>query len=114
LKLEEEEGEGEGLEEIVRVGELPDLCSICLGEYKKDERVHVLPCLHIFHQECLDTWIEGHDSCPFCKRCLNHHPPALTKHQRTRRVLEALLMVPLLPPREFWTHRVEPSATYPS
>lgn len=37
--------------ELVRVGELPDVCAICLGQYATEEEVHVLPCLHIFHAQ---------------------------------------------------------------
>lgn len=42
--------------ELVRVGELPDVCAICLGQYKAEEQVYVLPCLHIFHAE---VWLTG-------------------------------------------------------
>ncbi|CAN0252029.1 unnamed protein product [Pylaiella littoralis] len=62
-------------EPIVRVSELPDVCAICLGQYVNGEEVHVLPCLHIFHAQCLDIWIVGHQSCPYCKGDLNVLPP---------------------------------------
>lgn len=42
--------------ELVRVGELPDVCAICLGQYATEEQVHVLPCLHIFHAQ---VWLTG-------------------------------------------------------
>ncbi|CAM9881586.1 unnamed protein product [Ectocarpus sp. 12 AP-2014] len=61
-------------ETVVRVSELPDVCAICLGQYATGEEVHVLPCLHIFHAECLDVWIRGHPSCPYCKGDLNVIP----------------------------------------
>lgn len=35
----------------VLVGELADVCAICLGQYGDGEKVHVLPCLHIFHAQ---------------------------------------------------------------
>ncbi|CAM9525505.1 unnamed protein product [Scytosiphon promiscuus] len=62
-------------EPVVRVSELPDVCAICLGQYAAGEEVHVLPCLHIFHAQCLDVWIVGHPSCPYCKGDLNVLPP---------------------------------------
>lgn len=37
--------------DVVRVSELSDVCAICLGKYSTGERVHVLPCLHIFHEQ---------------------------------------------------------------
>lgn len=37
--------------DVVRVSELSDVCAICLGKYSAGDRVHVLPCLHIFHEQ---------------------------------------------------------------
>lgn len=37
--------------DVVHVSELSDVCAICLGKYSAGERVHVLPCLHIFHEQ---------------------------------------------------------------
>jgi len=42
-------------------------CSICLMEYKEGETVKSLPCTHRFHSECIDKWLESHNTCPVCK-----------------------------------------------
>ncbi|CAN1171725.1 RING-H2 finger protein ATL57, partial [Linum perenne] len=43
-------------------------CVICLGEFEEGERVKVIPfCGHVFHVECVDTWLLSHVSCPLCR-----------------------------------------------
>ena len=42
-------------------------CLICLYEFKKGDKVCTLPCLHIFHIDCLKNWIIRNTSCPICK-----------------------------------------------
>jgi hypothetical protein len=41
-------------------------CSICLCEYETNERLYELPCTHVFHQECIDSWTSNHTKCPLC------------------------------------------------
>ena len=38
-------------------------CSICLVEASD----MTTPCNHSFHQECLDMWLDRHNTCPFCR-----------------------------------------------
>ena len=40
-------------------------CCICLD--KTHQPWTVLPCGHTFHQPCISTWINYHDSCPICR-----------------------------------------------
>ena len=42
-------------------------CMICLYEINIGETECTLPCLHIFHQDCLEKWIERKRLCPVCK-----------------------------------------------
>ena len=42
-------------------------CVICLYEFKIGDKVCTLPCLHIFHIDCLRNWIIRDTSCPICK-----------------------------------------------
>ncbi|PWA59897.1 zinc finger, RING/FYVE/PHD-type [Artemisia annua] len=43
-------------------------CSICLADYKAEDVIRLLPkCSHLFHRECIDTWLKVHTSCPVCR-----------------------------------------------
>ncbi|KAH7650934.1 Zinc finger RING/FYVE/PHD-type protein [Dioscorea alata] len=43
-------------------------CCICLAKYMDKEEVRQLPCLHLFHQRCVDQWLRIISSCPLCKQ----------------------------------------------
>ncbi|WFD38143.1 RING-type E3 ubiquitin transferase [Malassezia japonica] len=46
-----------------------DVCPICLSEFLEGDRVRVLPCGHVFHQDEIDDWLTGtRRLCPTCKR----------------------------------------------
>jgi len=48
-------------------------CSICLVPYNEDDPIRSLPCPgslkkpHMFHQECVDTWLRTNATCPLCR-----------------------------------------------
>lgn len=43
-------------------------CAVCLGEFGVGETVRLLPaCLHLYHVECIDPWLDAHSSCPICR-----------------------------------------------
>lgn len=42
-------------------------CSVCMSELNQDAVVRLLPCLHVFHAECIDPWFARSDFCPNCK-----------------------------------------------
>lgn len=43
-------------------------CPICLSEFEEEEIVKLIPhCRHVFHGQCLDTWLSSHASCPLCR-----------------------------------------------
>ncbi len=45
-------------------------CSICYNELSFD--TITLPCNHIFHNECMNRWIElNNNTCPYCRYNLN-------------------------------------------
>jgi hypothetical protein len=44
-------------------------CTICLDEtLLQPYESTTLPCLHIFHTSCIDTWLYRHETCPLCRR----------------------------------------------
>ena len=48
---------------------LEDVCSICLSERRKGQRVLRLPgCGHVFHSCCVRTWLARSGCCPSCRR----------------------------------------------
>ncbi|WVZ79939.1 hypothetical protein U9M48_027461 [Paspalum notatum var. saurae] len=49
-------------------GEEAPTCSVCLGVFQVGETVRLLPvCLHLFHVECIDPWLDAHSTCPICR-----------------------------------------------
>ncbi|KAA8522043.1 hypothetical protein F0562_012643 [Nyssa sinensis] len=46
-------------------------CAICLSEFEDENMLRLLTtCCHVFHQECIDLWLESHKTCPVCRRSL--------------------------------------------
>jgi hypothetical protein len=46
-------------------------CTICIGDFDDTwtRNLRKLPCSHIFHSECIDTWLRtGKRTCPFCRK----------------------------------------------
>jgi hypothetical protein len=41
-------------------------CIICLSAFQVGETASSLPCLHLFHKDCLEKWIVRKRSCPVC------------------------------------------------
>ena len=41
-------------------------CTICLCEFEEGEAMTTLPCLHLFHKECLEQWLREKGTCPMC------------------------------------------------
>ncbi|KAL5202775.1 hypothetical protein ABZP36_013727 [Zizania latifolia] len=43
-------------------------CAVCLGEMEGGELGRLLPaCRHVFHAECIDTWLAVSSTCPVCR-----------------------------------------------
>ena len=51
---------GDGEEDV-------DKCTICLSEFDQEEDVRRLPCMHLFHVECVDQWLSQNKRCPICR-----------------------------------------------
>ncbi|XP_051198545.1 uncharacterized protein [Lolium perenne] len=53
---------------VAGTGEDAATCSVCLGAFQNGESVRLLPaCLHLFHIECIDPWLDAHSTCPICR-----------------------------------------------
>ena len=49
-----------------------DMCSACLSSFEAEEQIRELcNCCHIFHRNCLDKWLDHHQTtCPLCRSSL--------------------------------------------
>lgn len=50
-----------------------DKCTICLSEFEIEEDVRRLPCMHLFHVECVDQWLGQNKRCPICRVDIEAH-----------------------------------------
>lgn len=50
------------------LAENSDNCAIC---WEKMESARKLPCSHLFHNSCLQSWLEQDTSCPTCRLALS-------------------------------------------
>ena len=45
-----------------------DTCLICLDEFKEENIIRKINCDHIFHKECIDSWLLNESyKCPLCR-----------------------------------------------
>lgn len=49
----------------------PPASCYCLEDTKPGDVIRELPCLHRFHQACVDPWLKLHPTCPLCRRDVN-------------------------------------------
>ena len=42
-------------------------CIICLEDFKNGDKAIILPCIHLFHNECIKNWLKTQNTCPICK-----------------------------------------------
>ncbi|XP_031426949.1 E3 ubiquitin-protein ligase RNF165 isoform X3 [Clupea harengus] len=47
--------------------ETDEKCTICLSMMEDGEDVRRLPCMHLFHQACVDQWLVTSKKCPICR-----------------------------------------------
>lgn len=41
-------------------------CVICMMDFECSDPIRFLPCLHIYHVDCIDTWLMRSFTCPSC------------------------------------------------
>ena len=51
-----------------------DNCVICLENITLPETIAMTDCNHLFHRECMVTWIINTPSCPLCRRFITSIP----------------------------------------
>ncbi len=55
------------LDQILVLNDSDDICSICLDNYKKKEKIIRLDCQHMFHKKCFQEWLKTGQTCPLCR-----------------------------------------------
>lgn len=60
------------LEKIItaryRTKAVKEECSICMEEFRANQKIRILDCKHFFHCKCVDTWfLDYDDRCPVCR-----------------------------------------------
>ncbi|KAJ8711746.1 hypothetical protein PYW08_008700 [Mythimna loreyi] len=48
-------------------------CTICLSLFEVDSDCRRLPCMHLFHMECVDQWLSTNKHCPICRVDIETH-----------------------------------------
>ena len=59
------------IHDINKLAEDKKRCSICLENFKNGDDSIILPCIHIFHSECIKKWMKNNGICPICKFKIN-------------------------------------------
>ncbi|WCJ35639.1 RING/U-box superfamily protein [Euphorbia peplus] len=60
------DGVNVGEENVEDLRSMSSECRICLDTLSIGERVIRLPCNHVFHADCLITWLQTSQFCPLC------------------------------------------------
>ncbi|CAN6456749.1 unnamed protein product [Victoria cruziana] len=60
------------LERSVSVSLVPTVCStgvcaVCMDEFAVGSCCKMMPCSHVYHEECIAVWLTGGGSCPLCR-----------------------------------------------
>ncbi|BFG20317.1 hypothetical protein CerSpe_065920 [Prunus speciosa] len=67
---EEEDDEEEGRRERKRrqiCASESDSCTVCMEEFNGGSEIACMPCLHLFHEKCVVTWLKQSHYCPVCR-----------------------------------------------
>ncbi|XP_040434488.1 E3 ubiquitin-protein ligase RNF165-like isoform X2 [Falco naumanni] len=59
--------EGKAEREDGEESDTDEKCTICLSMLEDGEDVRRLPCMHLFHQVCVDQWLATSKKCPICR-----------------------------------------------
>ena len=55
------------IEDVSKLDSDKKNCVICLEDFKNREKAIILPCIHLFHKNCIKSWLKKNNSCPICK-----------------------------------------------
>lgn len=52
---------------VLRFGHSSIDCSICQDPFEVDQSVYKLPCRHVYHVDCVTSWLQQRNTCPLCR-----------------------------------------------
>ena len=55
------------IKDVNKLDEEKKKCLICLEIFKEGDNTIILPCIHIFHSDCIKKWLQKQKVCPLCK-----------------------------------------------
>ncbi|CAO1405442.1 unnamed protein product, partial [Diamesa tonsa] len=89
VRVIEERGNRGATQETIEINTLPhkykklrrasetdedsEKCTICLSQFELDNDVRRLPCMHLFHRDCVDQWLVTSKHCPICRVDIETH-----------------------------------------
>jgi len=48
----------------IELGDRDTTCRICLSDFESTDNIYILPCTHLYHNECISTWMRCQITCP--------------------------------------------------
>ena len=60
---------------IIDVNKIPEekkKCIICMDFFSNNDNTIYLPCIHLFHEDCIKEWCKRNPICPLCKCDINN------------------------------------------
>ena len=55
------------IDDIKKLDKDKQNCVICMEDFKNGDKSTNLPCLHMFHTNCIQSWLKKQNTCPICK-----------------------------------------------
>ena len=55
------------IDDVTKLDSEKKNCVICLEDFKIGDKTTILPCIHLFHSNCIQNWLKSQNSCPICK-----------------------------------------------
>jgi len=46
-------------------------CTICMEDFEEGNHIRYLPCMHFYHQACIDSWLMRSFTCPRCMEAVD-------------------------------------------
>jgi len=60
--------QNKSLKEKIVQHETNIMCSICLEDFKINDKYIEFECKHIYHKECIKEWFKKQQNCPNCRK----------------------------------------------